>query len=182
LIKKLFWIIGTIILFLIITLSGCTETTEKDNLYGLDYKNTEYGFGLNPPPGWTTYGTNPNAIVTFAGPMVEDSFIISIAINIRALDGGQTIYKELNKAIINLSEVYEGFELVSRLNRTINGMNSHEIVYTIKSQEELIIKQKQILIEKKNKALILAFSATQNSFNTYDTIFEESLNTVKIIW
>ena len=180
--KKQFAIIGIIILLLTMVLSGCMDSNEEDDLSGLSYKNTQYGFGINPPMGWTVYGSNPNAIVTFAGPLVEDSFIIIIAISLHALENDQTIYSELDKAILNLSEVYSDFMLISRTNRTINGMNAQEIIYTITTPEGLKVKQKQVVIEKKSKALTFAYSATPNSFDIYNPIIEESLKSIKIIW
>jgi len=60
-------------------------------------------------------------------------------------------------------------------------MNACEIVYTIVQNGDQV-RQKQVWIEKSRKALVLAYTAILDIFDTYNTVFEESLSSVVIIW
>jgi len=181
--KKLYFILfGVTALMLTASLTGCLEGDKKniDPLSGLNYKNNDYGFGLNPPEGWTVDTSNQNIIVAFIGPTV-DNFAINIVATAGQFQTGETPYMAADKIIENLSIYFSNFSLVSRGNTTTNSMNSHGAVYTF-DQGDIALKQKQVIIEKNGKALILTLSSTLGSFDTYNLAFVESLNSVKIIW
>jgi hypothetical protein len=79
-------------------------------------------------------------------------------------------------------DVYLGeYTINSVTNRTINNMNACEIVYTI-VQNGAQARQKQVWIEKSRKTLVLSYTAILDVFDTYDTVFEESLSSIVILW
>jgi hypothetical protein len=71
---KIKLILIVIVLVLItIGLSGCSENNASSNnpLSGLDYQNTQHGFGLNPPEDWTTDENDQYGPVRFIGPIID---------------------------------------------------------------------------------------------------------------
>jgi len=162
-------------------LTGCTnEQSPQNQLNNLDYSNTDYGFGLNPPEGWVKDESNPDIIVGFSGPLIEN-FTINMVITAGKLDTGKTLYTTVNELIELYPTYFSDFLLIARENRTINNLNSYQFIYSY-VLEDIPIKQKQVLIEKDDKAIILTLSATPNSFDTYKEVFEESIQSVKISW
>jgi len=172
--KKQLVIIGIMVLLTIIGLSGCTETSD-DIFNVLRYVNEDYGFGLNPPEGWTIEETGGGlgTTVIFLGP-TEDNFSINMVISADTLDIGET----LNSKVDEVTDMYasnENFSLLINDETTINGMNAYEIVYTMN-----ILKQKMILVEKNAVVIILVYSALETSYNNYSTVFENSVNSLVI--
>ena len=181
--KKKFVIVVIAALFVCIGLSGCFDDNRPDHsaLDDLGYSNTLYGFGLNPPDGWTVDESNPDLIVAFMGPTFGNG-TVNIGIAAGQLETGKTLYDSAMELMVQYLDIFLGeYTLNSAINRTINGMNTCEIVYTI-IQNEVQVRQKQVWIEKNGKTLILSYSAILDVFDTYDTVFEESLSSVVILW
>lgn len=168
-------------LFSAIFLSGCIDGEDDSALSNLGYSNTLYGFGLNPPADWTVDESNPDVIVTFIGPSYGNG-TVNLMINAGQLETGKTLYGTVMDLEFEFIDVYFGeYTINSVTNRTINDMNACEIVYTIVQNGDQG-RQKQVWIEKSRKALVLAYTAYLDIFDTYNTVFEESLSSVVIIW
>lgn len=183
----------TKIIFLIITFSlitlgfaGCLDENETGNndtdpLEGLEYQNTEYGFGLNPPKNWTLDEDDSYGVVRFYGPII-DEYQLNIGITEPADLGGE----DFETAVESLKQYYEtifpNYTLLNMNPTTINSMNAYEIVHTynITDVVELKIKQKQVLIEKDSMVYTITFSASVDSYQTYISIVDESINSFKI--
>ena len=170
--KKQLIIVGMIPVLIAVGFSGCTENNTANEL---GYQNTEFGFALNPPEGWTIQDvSNQYAVfVSFLGP-TEDNFQINIYISNATLETGETIAGKAEE----LTDMYssnENFSLIISDETTVNDMNAYEIVYTMNT-----LKQKMVLVEKNNKVLILVYSALETSYDKYLTVFEESLNSLVI--
>ena len=180
--NKSFLIIGVAVLLITVGLSGCFGITQQDKLSGLGYSNTVYGFGLNPPDGWRVDETQSGALVGFFGPIV-DNFTINILIAPVEFSPGETVKNTAEYVIGNGPESHTNFSLVSSGARTVNGMNAYEFVATYISSyvQDVVVKSKEVIIEKNRKGLIAGYSAPENSFDVYDTVFEESLSSVVII-
>jgi len=180
--KKLYFILfGVTLLLLTLSLAGCLEGDKKtDLLSGLSYKNNTYGFGFNPPEGWTTDTSIPGVIVSFIGPTINNS-AINIVVTAGQLEPGETLYSACTQMIDSFPNIFTNYSFISRQNLTINNMSSHEIVI-VHDQGITTIKQREVLIEKNGKALVLTFTAIPDEFDTYNLVFGESLNSVKIIW
>ena len=164
-----------ILVLLIASLTGCFN----DSLSGLGYKNNTYGIGLNPPEGWKIDTNDSDAIVILAGPIIEH-FTVNIAITGGQINQGQTLNMIADEMIETYPTIFPNYLLISRDNRSINSMDAYEIVFTHYSEIDHLIKQKQVFIKKNTKVIILLFSATVDSYNTYNSTFEECLNSVKL--
>ena len=71
--KKQIIYLGIILSLISVGLCGCVqENSDNSALEGLGYSNTAYGFGLNPPDGWTTDDADPYVTVRFYGPTIND--------------------------------------------------------------------------------------------------------------
>jgi len=172
--KKQLLIVGITVLLIAVGLCGCTDK-QDDMLSGLEYINEEYDFGLNPPEGWTVDETGGfGTVVMFLGP-TEDNFGINIVITTDTLDSSKTL-SILAGEFIELYSVDANFTLILSSETTVNGMNAYEIAYTMN-----ILKQKMVMVEKNNVILILVYSALETSYDTYLTLFEESLSSLTIV-
>ena len=179
--KKIIVLVVIATFLICVGFSGCFDGEDDNALNNLGYSNTLYGFGLNPPDGWTVDEGNPDQIVTFTGSAYENG-TVNIRIAAGQLEEGNTLYDSAMDLMIQYLDTYLGeYTINSVKNRTINDMSAFEIIYTI-NQDEVQVKQKQVWIEKSRKTLILSYSAISNVFDTYDTVFEESLSSVVILW
>lgn len=171
---KLLIVVITLV-FLAVGLSGCTQ---EDALSGLGYINRNYSFGLNPPAGWTVDENDPfGAIVRFYGPIDEEG--VNIGITGPSLLDGETLSSVVAQTITTYESLFTNFSLISSDSRTVNSMNAYELVYTF-TQGTFQLKQKQVAIEKDNKALVLTYSALLSSYDTYLSVFEQSLSSLVI--
>ena len=163
--KILVFGIGMILVMLAIGLSGCTEEEKSSDL---GYKNTEYGFALNPPEGWTVEENTGflGTVAMFLGP-TEDNFNINMVITANISDSGDKLDTAVEEFQIFLSDSDITID-ISR-ETIVNEMNAYEFVYSANT-----LKQKMILVEKGNLVLGLVYSALENSYDNYVTVFDES--------
>jgi hypothetical protein len=165
-----------------IGLSGCSEDKASTNnpLSGLDYQNSQHGFGLNYPDGWTVDENDQFGPVRFIGPII-DSMTVNYGVSDPAtMEAGES----LESLVIYLVEFYPtyftNFVEISNNSRTINGMNAYDLIYTA-TQGEFDIKQMQVFIEKNSKTFTISFTASINSYDDYITLFEESMSSFTIV-
>lgn len=179
--NKSFLIIGVAVLLISVGLCGCFGTTQDDRLSGLGYSNTYYGIGINPPAGWSVLENDPyGAIVRFYEP-VEEGMNINLGVNgPGALYTGQTLNSAVEEIIETYTDLFNNFTLLLSNSRTVNGMNAHEIIYTL-TQDDIQLKHKMVCVEKNGKVYILTYGATVNSYDDYLSIVEESINSLVII-
>ena len=169
-------------IFLLTGSIDITTNAEESNVSNSGYFNEEYGFVLNPPEDWII--DDPDllgSIVRFYGP-TEDEFTMNLGIDkIFASEAGETLNSFVEQQIIALyPDLFTDFSIVSSKTRTINGMNAYEIVYTF-TQDSSGIKQKQILIEKNDVIYTLIYSASPNSYDSYVSVIEPSVNSFTVI-
>ena len=170
--KKQLMIVGIMLVLIVVGLSGCTD---EDALSGLGYRNTEFGFGLNPPEGWTVEEIpgGYDLIVGFLGP-TEENYQVSMTVFNFTLDVEETIKNSTER----ITEPFIGdpnFTLDLSNERTVNGMNAYEIAYTAN-----LIKQKMVAVEKNELVLLLLYSALVSTYDNYLPVFEESVNSLVI--
>ena len=180
--KKNFIIIGMTLVLITIGISGCLEdkSSTTNALSGLKYSNTQYGFGLNPPEGWTIDENDQFGPVRFYGPIIDDT-TVNIGISEPSyLATGES----LNSVVITLVEYYSSyftnFSEISNNSRIVNGMNAHDLVYTF-TQGVYELKQMQVLVEKSKKSFGITFTASVSSFDDYISAFEQSIATFTIV-
>lgn len=172
-----FSVIGIITILIAIGLCGCTG---ENALSGLEYSNTQYGFGLNPPQDWIIDENDPyGAIVRFSGP-TEDEFTVNLGINgPSTLNEGETLNSSFQEIIASYTNMFTNFFLISSRDRTVNGMNGYEIVYTF-TQGIFQAKSKQVGVEKDGYAFVLTFVALVDNYDEYNSIIEQSINSFMI--
>ncbi len=178
--KKELLIIGITLVLLAVSLSGCLDTSEEDELRGLGYSNTVYGFGLNPPSGWTTDESGlMGSIVIFYGP-TEDDFTVNVVVTAGQLETGEALSDGIEEVIEYYTNYFTNFSLLSSNARTVNGMTAHEIIYTY-LQGVYDLKQKQVMVEKNRKTIILTYTAIVSAYDNYLSLFEQSVSSIVII-
>lgn len=180
--KKQIIFLGIILSIISILLCGCVQDNSSviTALEGLEYTNTPYGFGLNPPDDWTTDEEDPYVTVRFYGPIIND-FNINLGIS------GPEVYEQgltLSGLIDDMKEAYPSvftdFNYISSDPITINEMDAYDFIYTF-TMENVELKQIQYLVEKGNKVSIITFTTTQDVFDDYIDIVEESLTSFTIV-
>ena len=178
--KKRLLIIKLTLLLITVSLSGCLNSYDGDKLSGLGYSNTDYGFGFDPPIGWTSDESGlMGTIVIFYGP-TEDNFTVNIVVTAGKLENEETLSGSIDETIDYYKNYFTNFTLISSNSRTINDMPAHEIIYTY-IQGVYNLKQKQVLVEKNRKTIILTYSASINSYDNYLNDFEQSAGSIEIV-
>jgi len=151
-----------------------------NNLDDLGYSNSEYGFGFNPPAGWTkdTSGTL-GVIVIFYSP-INDDFSENINVIRDVLPIGISLSSFVDIGVDQCYNLYTDFSLISSNPRTVNGMNAYEIVYTY-NQGIYELLGKQVVVEKNSELILLTYTAEIEDYNVYFSEFEQSVNSLKIV-
>lgn len=179
-------LIAVITLVLIaVGLSGCTEDgntgdtgTEGNKSSSLGYSNQEYGFGLNPPNGWSVDEDSLFGIVRFHHS-TNQSTINLYVLEPTPLGPGGTLDDAVNNVLNTYPMYMENFTLISSNTGTVNGMDAHEIVYTITSGSYLM-KNKQVMIEANDMVFSIWYSAIQSSYDTYTAVVGQSIQSFTV--
>ena len=107
--RKELLIIEITLMLSAVSLSGCFDASEEDELSGLGYSNTVYGFGLNPPPGWTIDESGSmGTIVIFYGPS-KDNFTVNMVITAGQLETGETLSDSIEVIIDYYNNYFTNF-------------------------------------------------------------------------
>jgi hypothetical protein len=173
-------IVVVAVLLISVGLCGCFGLNQEDELSGLGYSNTEFGFGLNPPAGWTkdTSGTL-GLIVIFYAP-IDDDFAENINAVSDILPSGTSLSSYVDTTIDYLNDYLTDYNLISSNPRTVNGMNAYEYEYNY-TQVIYNIKAKQVIVEKNSKIIALTYTAEIDDYDTYSSEFEQCVNSLKIV-
>jgi hypothetical protein len=173
--KKTNLVIYGFILFLAaMALSGCTQVSENN----LRYINQKYGFEIIPPAGWIT-NENTQDPVKFFCPDQND-YQINLAIK-EPITTNETLLNVSEQLIEHYSQTYfKNFLLISSNQRTINGLNTYELVYS-EGQEPNMLQHKQVLFEKNKKIYSLAYTSLVDTYDTYISVVDQSINSFTII-
>jgi hypothetical protein len=163
----------------IIFLIGCTQNTEKNGSNNLQYLNEEYGFGLNPPEGWTITNESTPFTAVYFYIIVEKSIINLVIMEPVTLKNGETLSNLTEQALKEYPNYMKNFTLISSNERTINDMNAYEIVYNF-TQDNHTYTRKQVMIQNNNEYFTIMYSAIQSSYNIYNDVVEQSINSFTI--
>lgn len=161
-----------------VTTTTVKETTTVEEVPEGTYVNSKYGISIVPPEGWVTDESQPlKRVVAFLGP-TEDDFAVNMVILIRKLPyeiSLEEFIKEGKKDLVN----FQDFNMVSERDRIIDGIEAHEWVFTFK-MDTFNLKEKQVFLIKNGKVYLITCAALQSNYDTYEPIFEESIQTLKI--
>jgi len=154
---------------------------EDDNgLSNLGYINNEYGFGLNPPAGWTKDRSGAFGLIVIFYSPTEDDFADNINVISDSLDGYSSLTSYMDLAISQSYDMYTDYSVLDSGLTTVNGMNAYELVYT-NNQGIYDLKGKQYVVEKNSKLIILTYSAEIDIYDIYSSEFEQCINSLKIV-
>ena len=170
--KKESTIASILLVIMFLFLSGCTENEPQPPL---TYVNEDYGFGLNPPEGWTI-NLNTSDPVKFFCPDQND-YQVHIAVKKPVLSN-DTLEDAVNQLIEFYTETFfENFALISSQSKQINGLNAYELVYSEGRQPNLL-QHKQMLFEKVNGTYIytLTYIALVRDYNRYVSVVDQCIN------
>jgi len=158
-------------------------------LDSLEYSNYYYGWGFNPPDGWSggtvSQGGNlPSAHATFY-PSGHNTSEVSLDIygcSIGESPNLENIAKDRLDSFEDISwhKYTSNFSLISHGSRTINGMDAYEIIYYWESIPEkdtniTKIKQKDIFIKKGETLVCVYYISLSDYYDLFDSVVEKSL-------
>jgi hypothetical protein len=180
--KKITTIVAVIAVVVIVIIAAIIISYQSGNpLSNLGYSNTENGFGLNPPAGWTTEESGiMGTIVIFYAPNDNDIFKENINVVPTELPSGTTLSSFVDSVQNQLSSYLTNSTLLSSNARTINGMNAYEYIYKY-TQGIYDLKAKQVLVEKNSKLIIITYTAGIDGYDTYEYGLEQCINSLKIV-
>jgi len=151
-------------------------------LSNLGYVNEKYGFGLNPPEGWTV--EDESTTYVFFGYSVDDNITRTLSFSIHAtiLDEEEStrgVFESTFEPILNNS-TSSNVTLISYNERTVNDMEAYEIV-AIENRHNFSTEKKLMYVGNNKKLLLIQYVASPDLYNTYDSVIEQSLNSLVIV-
>jgi hypothetical protein len=136
------------------------------------YDNSQYGFSINAPSGWTTT-EEADVIVMFASP---DEFAF---INVVVEETNLALNDYITAAKQELESTFDDYQLQSERNRNIGGLNCYEIVSTW-VQEGFEIEIRQVVFIEKGQAFIITYGAFAEDYDTYSPEAEQSIQSFRV--
>ena len=157
--KKQLLIVGITLVLIAVGLSVCTQEESSDL-----YINTDLGFSINPPDGWTLVETGD--AVEFYGYEDEDGYVTVMYIVPTTQELGYRSEESMKEANEDVSEGLYGFTIISQQERTVDGQNAYEFVMSFFIGEDEF-KVKQIGVEKDDKILSVNYNSPIDTYDTY---------------
>lgn len=190
--KKTKILLGIVVV--IIVIGAAIFIVLNDPLSDLEYVNREFGFGLNPPENWDIV-LEYIGRVTFAAPSDEvylaiqpfesstiEPMNLSTMIE-ETLETYESLYNNTDENITQLP--YGNFSLISENERMVNGRNAYEFVCAYDDifgyYNASKIKEKVVIIVTNGKGFSIKYIGSQTSYDKYESIVEQSINTLVII-
>ena len=142
------------------------------------YVDSKNQFSINPPAGWLidASGTLGTAVILY-GP-TDSNFRINMNVITEATSLSLSDYVISAKA--QLSSGLNNYQLVSETPTSIGGVAADELVNTF-TQGSTNIKDKQDILVQNGKAYVVTSTALQTNYGTYQALFDESIQTFKIV-
>lgn len=160
------------------------EDEAELKLSHLNYSNIRFGFGFNPPDGWSIAGNYYIGMISTGTSIPlfcreNDSYSnISIYIGPLSRYHEGNLIEQIEKKLEQLNETInqnENYTLESHIERTVNGMNAYEFV-TTNRYDEYVQKVKEIYVEKDNRIFTISIQGHSDLFDTSISEIENSLN------
>jgi hypothetical protein len=153
---------------------------EEDPFIALRYVDASTGYGFNPPEGWIKNSSLSvyDSLIVFEPPsgtipLPQLSLLVGERIGLfnKTLEG---VVKKWHKP-----NPVNNFVLISESNRTINGLNAFEYIYT-ETVKNKVTKNKIIGVEKNRKVLLFEYFSPPEVYEKYLPAIERSINSVVI--
>jgi hypothetical protein len=147
--------------------SGATTPPSTGQLK--TYVNSERGFSIAYPEGWTPVQGAGRAIVGFASPKegTADQFQENVTVSSEDLPSSSISIDQYTAAALGqVQKVITGFHLESSEDATVAGKPGHRIVYT-GTQERFQLRWQQAFTIVGDSVWILTFVAEEDSYDRY---------------
>jgi hypothetical protein len=143
------------------------------------YTNTTVGVTIQHPFGWNvTEGGSNGSIVTFSEPKTDTSILLSWYNE----SGTKESLKEFKNVTVSqfFNDTTLNYTLVSTEKTTLAGMPAYNLTLTATNENGVAITQTVMMTEKDYEVCALVFSATSESFPTYQNDFSTMTNSFAI--
>lgn len=142
------------------------------------YGNTQYGFSITAPTGWTTNEGVSGTAVIFYGPTMTETGT-DVNINVAVSTTAQTLSEAISSLKADYPNEFPNFSLVSESSRNIGGLNSYELVYSFTDAGNTY-KQKQVVFVENGQGFIITCTAIPSNYDTYLPTFDQSIQTFRL--
>lgn len=175
-------LVGAVLYFVVFQGQEDDEEQEHEDagpFAGLEYVNTEEGFGFNPPQseGWKE-GPNHDydQAIYVIYPETDEFAVLQIFFSIYSPDFPfeETIADNLD---YYSNSPLNNETLLSHGNITLNGMRAY---YFLILEDDKGIKSNLIFVENNERVFMIQYWASPYAFDTYESEVNESLNTLVI--
>lgn len=136
------------------------------------YDNSQYGFSITPPSGWSIAENASGVFVMFTSTSSGSSINVV----------GEETSLSLLVAVSNTKPVlaaFENYNLLSEGSRVIGGLDCYELVFTW-TYQGIDLKVKQVYFVEHDYAFIITCSALEPQYDASSIAFENSLETFRI--
>ncbi|MDO8574260.1 MAG: hypothetical protein Q7R86_01380 [bacterium] len=169
-------LIGVVFAVLVVVILGYLIINSSDTPL------PEVSFSYLPPNGWTEEREIDSGIKYFPPSITNEESFAEISVMEDIIPDNFTREKYLEESereLIGLED-YD-YKLISHKKSIINGNETDEYIFTIKLGDTRI-KQKQVIFIVNNKAFMFSYGSLENSFDRYLKDFDESLESIKILF
>ena len=169
----------------IFLLAGCMHEVYPDNNGDTDvpeqgYTNLEHGFSFTPPEGWNEFDLSGFGVIqSWTGP-TEGQFQINMNVGVQDLPITIDLSEYLPELKQELKNLLEGYSVIDETSTTINGLPAVTLTSTFLLSSQTI-QNKQYYITKNNKVYIFTLTTNPELFDKYESVFDTSIQTFKII-
>ena len=182
-------ILGIIVIIIIsIALIIMTPNLQTNSLLdSLNYVDYDNGWGFNPPEDWQTDNASNGVFLWPIEESMSDKVLLKILIGTTSSDINEIGQKQLdefeNDFWVNSTE---NFSIISHGKKTINDIDSYEVVYSYEPIYENgtigpETKIKTNMLIKNNKAIQFTYQSLTSYYGKYESDINQSLNTLIII-
>jgi hypothetical protein len=153
-----------------------TETATTGAPSGTErYENTEFGFRLDYPQGWTVNDQPGVAALLVNQASAQDGFAESVNVVTEELPGEIPLDDYTEATVQNLEEGFGQIDVIEEGSTTIGGLPAHSIEYRAEQQGETLSFFQTWLIDE-TTAFVLTYTGANEGFEELrpeaDTIIE----------
>jgi hypothetical protein len=138
------------------------------------YENTEHGFSIDPPEGWSIEELTGVIAVQFTENVVDGS-----SVNVAVEETQSSLSQVISSTKLALATAFENYTVVSEGSRVVNGVDGYELVATFK-YEGRILKAKQVYFVEEGKKFVITCTAIDLLYENSLVDFETSISSFRI--
>lgn len=161
-----------------ITATPTSGSISNENLY----TDSAKGFSFNYPRNWTKSEAGDSVAVSFVSPQAVRQGGIPASINVTTEDipGSYSLQEYTKAAMEGLKDYIQDVSIKEEKDITINGKQGHMIVYTGTVSGKNFMWMQAWTVAR-NRAYIVTYSAEPNSFNTYKSAADASVQSLRVL-